>query len=129
MAQGRHLYFFSGIASGPTGLVVIYLHNPDLIFLMGNYASSGALHPCIEIIIFKFPKSGFPIQGKKNIHPKTNKMSTTKKCFEKQCLIFFFIGFFFVKEKDVYVQSHEARNYSGFLHTKRKEEIMLHLLP
>ena len=64
MADRRHLYFLPGIASGPTGLVVIYLHNPDLIFLMGNYTSSGALHPYIEIIILKFPESGFPIQGK-----------------------------------------------------------------
>lgn len=59
-----HPYFFPGIASGSTGFPLIYSHNSDLIFLLGNYASSGVLHPLTEIIIFKSPENGFTIQGK-----------------------------------------------------------------
>lgn len=73
--------FLSGLASGPTGFEVIHLHNSDLIFLVGNYASSGALYPFTEIIIFKSPESGYIIQGKYNIRCWTSKMSTIKYFF------------------------------------------------
>lgn len=67
-----------GSASGPTGFVVMCSHNSDLTFLGGNNASSGALHPFTEIIIFKAPESSYIIQGKWNIHCWISKADTTK---------------------------------------------------
>lgn len=118
--------FLSGLASGPTGFEVIHLHNSDLIFLVGNYASSGALHPFTEIIIFKSPESGYIIQGKYNICCWTSKMSTIKYFFK----VFFFQVLcccFYKGKYGVYVQKYEKETIPDTYILSWKRMNMLYL--